>query len=59
MCNFEAYSGIMDIVLALLPWKIIWEMEMSRKERIGAICAMSLGVLSEKILSQSQTYSLY
>ncbi|KAI0539119.1 hypothetical protein GGR58DRAFT_266373 [Xylaria digitata] len=40
-----AYSGAMDILLALLPWKIIWNMDMSRKERFGAICAMSLGLL--------------
>ncbi|KAI8635546.1 hypothetical protein F5Y19DRAFT_408276 [Xylariaceae sp. FL1651] len=41
-----AYSGFMDIVLAVLPWKIIWKMNMSRKERVGAICAMSLGVFA-------------
>ncbi|KAI0186637.1 hypothetical protein EV127DRAFT_167226 [Xylaria flabelliformis] len=44
-----AYSGIMDILLALLPWKIIWNMNMSRKERFGAICAMSLGILAGTI----------
>ncbi|KAI0483488.1 hypothetical protein F4859DRAFT_400492 [Xylaria cf. heliscus] len=44
-----AYSGIMDIILALLPWKIIWNMNMSKKERFGAICAMSLGFLAGTI----------
>ncbi|KAI0459064.1 hypothetical protein F5B21DRAFT_338097 [Xylaria acuta] len=44
-----AYSGAMDIILALLPWKIIWNMNMSRKERFGAICAMSLGFLAGTI----------
>ncbi|KAI0199758.1 hypothetical protein F4808DRAFT_431119 [Astrocystis sublimbata] len=44
-----AYSGIMDILLALLPWKIIWKMNMSRRERFGAICAMSLGFLAGTI----------
>ncbi|KAK5626298.1 hypothetical protein RRF57_002013 [Xylaria bambusicola] len=44
-----AYSGAMDILLALLPWKIIWKMEMTRKERIGAICAMSLGLFAGTI----------
>ncbi|KAI1758234.1 hypothetical protein F4782DRAFT_477099 [Xylaria castorea] len=43
------YSGVMDILLALLPWKIIWNMNMSRKERFGAICAMSLGILAGTI----------
>ncbi|KAI0408372.1 hypothetical protein F4802DRAFT_409759 [Xylaria palmicola] len=44
-----AYSGVMDILLALLPWKVIWNMDMSRKERFGAICAMSLGLLAGTI----------
>ncbi|KAF2963223.1 hypothetical protein GQX73_g10345 [Xylaria multiplex] len=44
-----AYSGAMDILLALLPWKIIWNMDMSRKERFGAICAMSLGIFAGTI----------
>ncbi|KAI0514969.1 hypothetical protein F5B22DRAFT_647161 [Xylaria bambusicola] len=44
-----AYSGATDILLALLPWKIIWKMEMTKKERIGAICAMSLGLFAGTI----------
>ncbi|KAI0438217.1 hypothetical protein F4803DRAFT_535784 [Xylaria telfairii] len=44
-----AYSGVMDILLALLPWKIIWNMNMSKKERFGAMCAMSLGFLAGTI----------
>ncbi|KAI1369946.1 hypothetical protein F5Y08DRAFT_291778 [Xylaria arbuscula] len=45
----SGYSGAMDVLLALLPWKIIWKMEMTRKERIGAICAMSLGLFAATI----------
>ncbi len=26
------YSGVMDFVLALLPWKLIWKLQMKRKE---------------------------
>ncbi|KAI0869849.1 hypothetical protein GGS24DRAFT_511491 [Hypoxylon argillaceum] len=44
-----AYSGVVDILLALLPWKIIWNMNMSKKERFGAICAMSLGFFAGTI----------
>jgi hypothetical protein len=35
----------MDIVLALLPWRIIWVSTMQRKEKLGALAAMSMGVL--------------
>jgi hypothetical protein len=40
-----AYSGVMDIFLALLPWPIIWKLQMKRKEKIGVALAMSMGVL--------------
>ncbi len=39
------YSGVLDVVLAFLPWKIIWMATINRKERIGALIAMSMGVL--------------
>ena len=35
----------MDIVLAILPWKIIWSLTMNRKEKAGVMVAMSMGVL--------------
>ncbi|KAH6623400.1 hypothetical protein F5144DRAFT_595577 [Chaetomium tenue] len=41
-----AYSGLMDIVLALLPWKIIWTITIKKRERLGAMVAMSTGVLA-------------
>jgi hypothetical protein len=40
-----AYSGVMDIVLALLPWSIVWNLQMKKKEKIGVAVAMSMGVL--------------
>lgn len=35
----------MDVVLALLPWSVIWGLQMRRKEKIGIALAMSMGVL--------------
>ena len=35
----------MDIGLAFLPWKYIWTLQMSMKEKIGVVVAMSMGVL--------------
>jgi hypothetical protein len=39
------YSATMDVVLAFLPWKFIWELQMSKKEKLGVVVAMSMGVL--------------
>ncbi|KAH8890712.1 hypothetical protein GQ53DRAFT_824435 [Thozetella sp. PMI_491] len=41
-----AYSGAADIVLALLPWKIIWTAKIRRNEKLGALFAMSMGVFA-------------
>jgi len=40
-----AYSAFMDITLAMLPWKVIWGLQMKRREKIGVAVAMSMGVL--------------
>lgn len=41
------YSGAMDIVLAVLPWKIIWILgTMNKKEKFGVLVAMSMGVFA-------------
>ncbi|KAK5661067.1 hypothetical protein OQA88_10957 [Cercophora sp. LCS_1] len=39
------YSAASDFVLALLPWVIIWNLQMRLKEKIGVGVAMSLGTL--------------
>lgn len=39
------YSGIMDIALALIPWTLIWSLQMRMKEKIGVAVAMSMGIL--------------
>ncbi|KAL2192729.1 hypothetical protein P885DRAFT_47025 [Corynascus similis CBS 632.67] len=41
-----AYSGLMDIVLALLPWKIMWAVTINKREKLGAMIAMSGGVIA-------------
>jgi hypothetical protein len=38
-------SGVADIILALLPWHLLRGLQMKKKERIGVIVAMSMGVL--------------
>lgn len=40
-----AYSGTLDIVLSILPWKIVWHTTINKKEKLGALFAMSMGVL--------------
>ncbi|KAI6081565.1 hypothetical protein F4821DRAFT_273075 [Hypoxylon rubiginosum] len=40
----SAYSALMDFVLALLPWPLIWHLKMKVKERIGVAVAMSMGI---------------
>jgi hypothetical protein len=39
-----AYSGCMDVVMAVLPWRIIWETRMEPKEKAGVLVAMSMGL---------------
>ncbi|KAH8745295.1 hypothetical protein F5883DRAFT_439124 [Diaporthe sp. PMI_573] len=41
-----AWSGVTDIVLALLAWKIILPMQMRTKDKVGVAVAMSLGFVS-------------
>lgn len=43
--RLPAYSGAVDIMLALLPCKIFWPLMMRRKEKIGITIAMGMGVL--------------
>ncbi|OBT66953.1 hypothetical protein VE03_04274 [Pseudogymnoascus sp. 23342-1-I1] len=41
-----AFSGFMDILLALLPWKIITPIVTNKRETIGVLIAMSMGVVA-------------
>ena len=40
-----AYSAAVDVAMALLPWKYLLSQQMSKKEKIGATVAMSMGLL--------------
>jgi hypothetical protein len=40
-----AMSAAFDFVLSLLPWKIIWGIQMNMREKFGVGIAMSLGLL--------------
>ncbi|KAH5059800.1 hypothetical protein HBI73_208890 [Parastagonospora nodorum] len=45
--RFQAvWSAIMDISLALLPWHVLWKLQMQLAEKIGVCVAMSLGILA-------------
>ncbi|CAI4220042.1 unnamed protein product [Parascedosporium putredinis] len=39
-----AFSGAIDLGLALLPWYLIWDMNINIREKLGIGVAMSLGV---------------
>jgi len=49
MVRYNIFSGIYsacsDIALALLPWKVIWKVQMREKEKIGVGIAMSMGIV--------------
>jgi hypothetical protein len=36
----------MDITLAMLPWKLIWGLQMRRQEKVGVAFAMSCGLFA-------------
>ncbi|KAF2279817.1 uncharacterized protein EI97DRAFT_187630 [Westerdykella ornata] len=41
-----AYSAFWDFSLAILPWFIIWKVQMNKREKFGVCLAMSMGVLA-------------
>lgn len=40
-----AYSGIIDLILAAIPWIVLKDLQIKRKEKIGIALAMSMGVV--------------
>ncbi|KAK4223788.1 hypothetical protein QBC38DRAFT_486921 [Podospora fimiseda] len=60
-------SGVADIILALLPWTLLRGLQMKKKEKIGVIVAMSMGVFvgivsfvkSSMILTRGGPYFTY
>ncbi|KAK3997842.1 hypothetical protein QBC44DRAFT_376303 [Cladorrhinum sp. PSN332] len=39
-------SGVCDIVLALLAWHVVWGLKMKKREKIGVVVAMSMGIFA-------------
>lgn len=40
-----AYSAAMDFMLAMVPWVVIMKLSMKKKEKLGVVLCMSLGIL--------------
>ncbi|KAI0595800.1 hypothetical protein F4775DRAFT_594927 [Biscogniauxia sp. FL1348] len=40
------YNALMEIILAFLPWKLIWNLRLAKAEKIGICVSMSLGVIA-------------
>ncbi|KAH8897992.1 hypothetical protein GQ53DRAFT_593950, partial [Thozetella sp. PMI_491] len=53
-----SYSAFMDLVLALLPTVIVWNLQMKLKEKIGVAVAMSMGVFGG-ITAAVKAYQIY
>ncbi len=49
-------SAAMNLALAMLPWKLIWGLNMRKQERIGVAVTMSCGVLYVPCLPYPATY---
>ncbi|KAF2734537.1 hypothetical protein EJ04DRAFT_576797 [Polyplosphaeria fusca] len=41
-----SYSGIMDLLLAVFPVVLLWNLRIERREKVGVCVAMSLGVVA-------------
>ncbi|OAL51188.1 hypothetical protein IQ07DRAFT_679479 [Pyrenochaeta sp. DS3sAY3a] len=41
-----AWCAVIDFFLALLPWTLIWHLQLRTREKLGVGIAMSMGVLS-------------
>ncbi|KAI5923811.1 hypothetical protein F4810DRAFT_194831 [Camillea tinctor] len=40
------YNALMEILLAFLPWRLIWNLHLARAEKVGICISMSLGVIA-------------
>ncbi|KAK3377230.1 hypothetical protein B0T24DRAFT_237074 [Lasiosphaeria ovina] len=40
------YSGVCDIVLAFVPWRLVWNLQMHARDKLGVAIAMSIGVFA-------------
>ncbi|KAF2996808.1 hypothetical protein E8E13_001694 [Curvularia kusanoi] len=69
--QFQAvWSALMDVMLAILPWRILWGLQMRTAEKIGVCVAMSLGIFAgvtsiirstyiQKLTAQDVSYESY
>ncbi|KAK0618932.1 hypothetical protein B0T14DRAFT_429086 [Immersiella caudata] len=44
--SFMGTGGVIDVLLALLPWLILRKLQLERREKIGLSVAMSLGAIT-------------
>ncbi|KAF2801191.1 putative integral membrane protein [Melanomma pulvis-pyrius CBS 109.77] len=51
-----AYSAFLDFVLAMLPWIMIWRLQMNMKEKLGVMIAMSFGFLAGIVAAVKTSY---
>ena len=42
----QGYGALCDLILALLPWRIVWNLHMRQRLKIGIALAMSSGVFA-------------
>lgn len=55
---FTVWSALIDFSLALLPWKILWVLQMRTAEKVGVMVAMSLGLLYPRFPNPSPPKTL-
>jgi hypothetical protein len=41
-----AWCAAADFALALIPWKLVWGLQLGIREKVGVAIAMSMGILS-------------
>lgn len=51
-----AYTMLMDVVLAVMPIRVFWSLQMSKKTKISLCSMMSLTLLSAIITAVKSSY---
>ncbi|KAF2202044.1 hypothetical protein GQ43DRAFT_414482 [Delitschia confertaspora ATCC 74209] len=55
--TMASWSAFMDFVLALLPWHVVWSLNMKKKEKLTVTFGLSLGIFAG-VCSIIRTYEL-
>lgn len=50
------WNIIMDFVLALFPWMVVWKLQIRRWEKVGLCATLSLGILVAVISAIRQAW---